>query len=92
MDAPVPKQLTDNPFHTAFVAIGSATPANLVALHYASLGAQTLSTLEKALRLNYITGFTGLNVETLCKFPPRDSIPMIKGHLDQSRKISNPHK
>ena len=72
--------------HTAFVAAGGATPANLVAFHHASLGAPALSTLEKALRLNYINGFTGLTVETLRKFPPVNSIPMIKGHLDQSRK------
>ena len=72
--------------HTAYLAAGGASPAHLVAFHHASLGAPTISTLEKALRLNYITGFPGLTVETLRKHPPTTSIPMLKGHMDQSRK------
>jgi hypothetical protein len=72
--------------HTAYLAAGAATPAHLVAFHHAALGAPSISTLEKALRLNYITGFPGLTVDTLRKYPPTTSIPMIKGHLDQSRK------
>ena len=83
---PIPTSMSHATTHAAYVAAGGATPAHLVAFHHASLGAPTLSTLEKALRLNYITGFPGLTVETLRKYPPRHSIPMLKGHLDQSRK------
>ena len=75
-----------SPTHSAYLAAGGATPAHLVAFHHASLGAPALSTLEKALRLNYITGFPGLTVDTLRRHPPRHSIPMLKGHLDQTRK------
>ena len=72
--------------HIACLAAGGATPAHLVAFHHASLGAPAIATLEKALRLNYITGFPGLTVDTLRKHAPTTSIPMIKGHMDQSRK------
>lgn len=81
-----PTTLQETVEHTAYLAAGGSTPAHLVAFHHASLGAPALTTLEKALRLNYVTGFPGLTVDNLRKHPPISSIPMLKGHLDQSRK------
>jgi hypothetical protein len=64
----------------------TVSATHLVAFHHASLGAPAIATLEKALSLNYITGFPVLTVDTLRKHAPTTSIPMIKGHMDQSRK------
>jgi hypothetical protein len=72
------------PDHTAYAA-GSAKPADLVALSHATLFSPALSTLEKALNKGYLTNFPGLDADSLRKYPP-NSIPMVKGHLDQSRK------
>lgn len=71
--------------HFANVAIGTTTPANIVAFYHAALFSPALSTLQKALTLGYITGIPGLSLETLKKHPPQSSA-MIKGHLDQTRK------
>ena len=71
--------------HLVNAAVGSATPAELVAFGHAALFSPALSTLEKALRNRYITHFPGLTLESLRKHPPQ-SIPMVKGHLDQARK------
>jgi hypothetical protein len=71
--------------HQANGAIGSATPAELIAFAHATLFSPTLSTLHSALAQGFLTNFPGLNTRTLRKYPPQ-SIAMIKGHLDQSRK------
>jgi hypothetical protein len=71
--------------HQANGAIGSATPAELVAFAHATLFSLALSTLHTALAQGFISNFPGLTARTLRKFPPR-SIAMVKGHLDQSRK------
>ena len=78
-EVPVPVQEASN------AAIGSATPAQLVAFAHAALFSPALSTLEQALRKNFIPHFPGLSLELLRKYPP-SSIPMVKGHLDQVRK------
>ncbi|KAI2513563.1 Reverse transcriptase (RNA-dependent DNA polymerase) [Fragilaria crotonensis] len=71
--------------HSAFSAIGSATPAQLVAFAHAALFSPALSTLDQALAKGYLTNFPGLTRELLRKHPPH-SPAMIKGHLDQSRQ------
>jgi hypothetical protein len=45
--------------------------------------------LEKALKNGYLTNFPGLNAQSLRKFPPA-SVPMAKGHLDQTCKSNDP--
>ena len=76
--APVPEQLS-------LAAVATATPADLVAFAHAALFSPALSTLQLALDRGYISQFPGLTAQSLRKYPP-SSIPMIKGHLDQSRK------
>jgi hypothetical protein len=66
-------------------AIGSATAAELVAFSHAALYSPALSTLEQALEREFLTSFPGLTKKSLRKHPPQ-SIPMVKGHLDQSRQ------
>jgi hypothetical protein len=71
--------------HASMTAIGSATPAQLVAFAHATLFSPALSTLKLALNKGYLTNFPGLTAKTLRKYPPQ-SFPMVKGHLDQTRK------
>ena len=71
--------------HQANGAIGSATPAELVTFAHATLFSPALSTLQKALDKGYISNFPGLTTSSLRKYPPR-SIPMVKGHLKQTRQ------
>ena len=66
-------------------AVASATPAELVAFAHATLFSPALSTLDQALQKNFLPNFPGLSRELLCKYLPH-SVPMIKGHMDQSRK------
>ena len=61
------------------------TGAELVAFAHATLFSPAISTLQLALDKGYLINFPGLKESTLRRFPPQ-SIPMIKGHLDQSRK------
>ena len=68
----------------ANAAISSPTPADLVAYSHASLCSPTLSTLEKALKNNYIRNFPGLSLKSLRKHPPK-SIATAKGHLSLTR-------
>ena len=69
----------------AGAAVGSATPAELVAFTHAAMFSPALSTLEKALNKGYLHNLPGLTATTLRKHPPR-SVAMAKGHLDQERK------
>jgi len=69
----------------AMAAIGSATPAQLVAFAHAALFSPALSTLEKALKRGFLTNFPGLTSKLLRKHPPQ-SYAMAKGHLDQTRQ------
>ena len=72
--------------HHSYAAVASATPpADLVAFAHASLFSPALSTLKTALDRGYLPDFPGLTSATLTKYPPQ-SITMIKGHMDQSRK------
>ena len=80
--APSPHQF---PVAQANSAIGSATPAELVAFAHASLFSPSLSTLSSALAKGHLTNFPGLSTKLLLKYPPH-SVAMIKGHLDQTRK------
>jgi hypothetical protein len=66
-------------------AIGSATPAELVAFAHATLFSPALSTLAAVLAKGYLTNFPGLMTKLLLKYPPQ-SAAMINGHLDQTRK------
>jgi hypothetical protein len=66
-------------------AIGTNTPANIVAFMHAAFFSPALDTLHKALKKGYITNIAGFTAETLKKYPPQ-SIAMVKGHLDQTRK------
>ncbi len=72
------------PEHVALAAIGSATPAKLVALAHATLFSPALSTLQTALQKGYLTNFPGLT-DPLLRKHPLQSIAMVKGHLDQTR-------
>jgi Reverse transcriptase (RNA-dependent DNA polymerase) len=71
--------------HHANAAIGSASPADLVAFAHAAMFSPALSTLAQALSNGYISNFPGLSSALLRKYPPQ-SAPMIKGHLDQVRQ------
>jgi len=71
--------------HQSHAAVGSATPAELVAFSHAALFSPVLSTLVTALDRNYLSNFPGLSAQLVRKYPPQ-SIAMVKGHLDQSRK------
>jgi hypothetical protein len=65
--------------------VGKQSTANMVAFGHATLFSPSLSTLEKALTDGYLTNFPGLTAQSLWKFPPA-SVPMVKGHLDQTCK------
>ena len=65
--------------------IGAPTTAELVAFAHATLFSPALSTLEKALSQGFLTNFPGLTATSLRRHPP-SSIPMTKGHLDQTRQ------
>lgn len=71
--------------HVGLSAIGTPTSADLVAFSHAALFSPTLSTLQKALELHILPPIAGLTLAALKRHPPQ-SIPMIKGHLDQTRK------
>ena len=64
---------------------GTARPDELIAFSHAALFSPVLSTLEYALRSNFIIHFPGLTVPLLRKYPPK-SLATAKGHLDQIRK------
>jgi len=68
----------------ANAAVGSTSPADLVAFAHAALFSPALSTLAEALRHGHIPEFAGLTLDALRKYPPQ-SEAMIKGHLDQTR-------
>ena len=74
-----------SPTEQANAAIGSATPAEIVAFSHASLFSPSLTTLENALKKGFLTNFPGLTAKALRKYPPRSYV-MVKGHLDQARK------
>jgi hypothetical protein len=81
---PSPKKVSSTE-HASMTAIGSAMPAQLAAFAHATLFSPALSTLGLALKKGYLTNFPGLTAKTLRKYPPQ-SFPMVKGHLDQTRK------
>jgi hypothetical protein len=65
--------------------IGAPTTAELVTFARTTLFSPTLSTLEQALKKGFITNFPGLLATSLRRHPP-SWIPMMKGHLDQTRQ------
>jgi len=67
----------------ANAAVGSASPADLIAFAHAALFSPVLSTLAEALHHGHIPEFAGLTLDALQKYPPQ-SEAMIKGHLDQT--------
>jgi hypothetical protein len=69
----------------AIGAVGSATPAELVAFAHAALFSPTLRTLEQALQKRFLVNFPDLTSTKLRKYPPR-SYATLKGHLDQTRQ------
>jgi hypothetical protein len=75
----------ENANECAHALIAGASPAEQVAYAHATLFSPSLSTLTKALNKGFITNFPGLTSESLSAHPPQ-SVAMIKGHLDQSRK------
>jgi hypothetical protein len=81
-------ELPPQPVHFAN-RIGDPKMAELVAYAHAAMFSPALtSTLETALTKGFLTNFPGLTAATLRRYPPT-SIPMAKGHLDQTRKISH---
>jgi hypothetical protein len=81
----VNSKLPSIPNHVANATFGAKTSTELVAFAHAALFSPVLSTLHAALTKGYIVGFPGLTAKSLKQHPPT-SIPMIKGHLDQTRK------
>ena len=73
----------------ANAAIGTSTPAELVAFAHASIFSPALSTLTEALKRGYLKNCPGLSDKLLRRHPPQ-SYAMVKGHLDQSRKNQRP--
>jgi hypothetical protein len=71
--------------HQANRAVGSATPAQIVAFAHAALFSPALSTHEAALQQGYLTNFPGLTTRSLRKHPPQ-SYAMVKGHLDHTQQ------
>jgi hypothetical protein len=65
--------------------IGDPKMEELVAYAHAAMFSPALTTLENALNKGFLTNFPGLTAATLRRHPPT-SIPMAKGHLDQTRK------
>jgi len=63
----------------------TATPAELVTFAHATMFSPALSTLTEAMWCGYLPEFMGLTLEQLQKYPPQ-SIPVIKGHMDQDQK------
>jgi hypothetical protein len=55
--------------------VGKQSTADLVAFAHATLFSPSLSTLEKALNNGYLANFSGLNAQSLRKFPPA-SVPV----------------
>jgi hypothetical protein len=78
VDLPPPKMHLAN-------RIGDPKMAELVAYAHAAMFSPALTTLEKALTKGFLINFPGLTATSLRKHPPR-SIPMSKGHLDQTRQ------
>jgi len=64
---------------------GTAKAAKLITFAHAAMFSPAVSTLAEALRRGYLPEFVGLTLECLQKYPPQ-SIPMMKGHMDQERK------
>jgi hypothetical protein len=65
--------------------IGDPKPPELVAYAHAAMFSPALATLEQALKKGFLINFPGLTATSLRNHPPI-SIPMAKGHLDQTRK------
>ncbi len=65
--------------------IGAPTTEELVAFAHATLFSPALTTLEEALTEGWVTNFPGLTAASLRRHPPA-SIPMDKGHMDQTRQ------
>ncbi len=70
--------------HTANAAIGTATPADLVAFAHAAMFSPVMSTMAKAMQHGYLPAFAGLTLECLQQHPLW-SIAMHKGHMDQDQ-------
>ncbi len=69
----------------SYAALNTATPAKVVVFAHAALFSPALSTLHQALQRGYLPNFMGLTTQALKKYPPQ-SVAMIKGHLNQTRK------
>ena len=74
-----------NDTHTAAAVTPAPKACELVAFAHATLFSPAISTLQLALDKGYLINFPGLTSSMLRCCPPT-SAPMIKGHLDQSRK------
>ena len=73
----------------SYTAAHSATPAELVAFAHAALFSPALSTLAKALERGFLPQcmMCWLTSQNLLRNPhPPQSVAMVKGHLDQTRK------
>lgn len=75
--------------HQANFVNGPNKAAELVAFAHATLFSPAITTLTKAVRNNFLTGFPGLTTTTLLNHPPV-SAATAKGHLDQVRKNQRP--
>ena len=67
---PQPPQLNSKP-EQACGAIGSATPAEIVAFTHAALFSPALSILEHALTKGFLVNFPGMTLAQVRKHPPR---------------------
>ena len=82
LPATIPKT---NDTHYAAAVTPAPKAGELVAFAHATLFSPAISTLQLALDKGYLINFPGLTSSMLRRCPPT-SAPMIKGHLDQSRK------
>jgi hypothetical protein len=76
---------TTVPQQASNAIIQSANPPQLVAFAHAALFLPALSTLQSALDKHLLPGSPGLSAASLRKHPPFLP-PMIKGHLNHTRK------
>lgn len=84
-------QNEDTTIHLANQINAPTKIPELVAFAHAALFSPAISTLQKAIDMNFLHDFPGLTSATIRQHPPA-SIATIKGHLDQNRKNQRPTK
>ena len=68
------------------IILAEITKKDLAQFHHAALGSPAKSTLLAAIDKGFLASFPGLTRKLISKHLPK-SEAMVKGHLDQERKI-----